>query len=333
VPKGSPIRPEVAVVVPCFNVERCLQRALDSTFAQTYTDFHVYAVDDGSTDSTIKVLETNARHCSFVSQPHSGPSAARNRAIQMSSSPYLAFLDADDEWLPNKLECQMALLKEDPTVGLVSSLCLFSNAENESHSIFAKEIPRSGRLFRQLVRKCFVFTPTVIVRRRCLEDVGFFNESLAVSEDFNLWLRIAARWKIAFLPQLLVISHKRRGSLSATIPAEERLRNGVAALEHVQSSCPDLPPTEARALRSALAERLYFHGSFLLSVGANEPARRKLASALKLQPTHWRALAKLGLGLLPARASDLLLGLRTKFTRRSRYTDASQLEPWDASSI
>jgi Glycosyl transferase family 2 len=315
---NSQIRSEVAVIVPCYNAKRYLQRALDSVFAQTYQDFCVYVVDDGSTDGTSQVLETFTHRCVSMARPHAGQAAARNHGILASSAPFIAFLDADDEWLPKKLESQIALLKKDPSLGLVCSLCRLSEVGNARLTILsADDVPSSGRLFQQLVRSCFVFTPTVIVRRRCLEEVGLFNESLAVSEDFNLWLRIAARWKIAFMPEALAINHKRPGSLSVSISTEERLRQGVAALEHVRSSCPELSPSEAQALRRALAERFYFHGSFLLSTGAKGPSRGKLASTLRLQPTHWRALAKLGLSLLPTGVSKALIESTRQFDYRS----------------
>jgi cellulose synthase/poly-beta-1,6-N-acetylglucosamine synthase-like glycosyltransferase len=295
-----PIQREVAVVLPCYNAEPHLQRALDSVFVQTYPDFHVYAVDDGSTDRTAKILESNAHRCSFLSQPNAGPAAARNRAIRMSDSPFLAFLDADDEWMPHKLEHQIALLKHDSTLGMVCSGCLPVEARSENRANpIANSTPLSGRLFQNLVLNCFVFTPTVVVRRRCLEQVGLFDESLPVCEDFNLWLRIAARWQVAFMPVPLAVTYKRPASLSASISPEKRLKAGVAALTNVQSACPDLSPAESDALRIALAERHYFHGSFLLATGANRHSRRSLISALKLQPTRWKALAKLGLSFLP----------------------------------
>jgi hypothetical protein len=324
VPISSPTRSEVAVIVPCYNVEGYLQRALDSAYAQTYTDFHIHAVDDSSSDGTIRVLESNARRCSFVAQAQAGPAAARNRAIAMSRSPFVAFLDADDEWLPLKLERQMALLKQDSTLGLVCSSCAVSDAGGEKRAaVTTEDKPISGKLFQDLVHNCFVFTPTVVVRRECLEQVGLFNESLAVSEDFNLWLRIAARWRIAFLPEVLAITHKRPESLSASIAPEKRLKTGVAALENVQSSCSGLTSSETRALSEALAERNYFHGSFLLSQGAKQAARRSLASALKLQPTHWRALAKLGLSLLPTGSSKSLVEVNRKLARRLRSSNAA----------
>lgn len=311
--------------MPCYNAEHCLERALNSVSAQTYADRHVYAVDDASTDNTLRVLQANADRCSFVSQPHKGAAAARNQAIRMSASPFLAFLDADDEWLPEKLERQIAVLKNDSDIGLVCSACFVDKVDREHDRVFAGVIPRSGKLFATLVRHCFVFTPTVVVRRECLQEAGLFHESLPVSEDFNLWLRIAARWKIAVLPEPLAITHRHFRSLSATVSTEERLRAGIAALQHVQASCPALSDTERSALHRAFAERLYFYGSHLLSSGAHAPSREQLAMALKLQPLHWRALAKLGLSFVPYCVVGLLQALQAKLTGRN---ERGSVEIW-----
>jgi len=310
-PPISPTQSEVDVIVPCYNVEHYVRRALDSVLAQTHQDFRIYAVNDGCTDNTMRVLETYAPRCVSISQAHAGPAAARNRAIRESASPFIAFIDADDEWLPEKLERQISLLRRNKSLGMVCSHCLISESGSEENwHIGADNVPRTGKLFQHLVHNCFVCTPTVVVRRRCLEEIGLFNEALPVSEDFNLWLRIAARWEIAIVPEVLAIAKKRSGSLSVTTPPQERLRSGVASLENVRASCPGLSPAEQHALRLALAERIYFYGSYLLSTGAKTASRKHLASVLELQPTHWRACAKLALSFLPGKIYDSVAKLK-----------------------
>lgn len=311
----SPAQTEVDVIVPCYNVEQCVGRALDSVLRQTHQDFSIYAVDDGCTDNTVQVLKTYAPRCILISQAHAGPATARNRAIRESASPFVAFIDADDEWLPDKLERQLALLRHNESLGMVCSHCLISEPRSKEnrHSV-VDDVPHNGRLFKHLVRNCFVFTPSVVVRRRCLEEIGLFHEAFPVSEDFNLWLRIAARWDIAIVPAVFTMVNKRPGSLSLTISPEERLRAGVAALEHVRSSCSTLSPVEQHALRLALAERIYFYGSHLLSTGEKSACRRQLASVLKLQCTHWRALAKLALSYLPGEIYGSLVRLKSAIT-------------------
>ena len=311
-PPISPTQTEVDVIVPCYNVEQYVRRALDSVLAQTHQDFSIYAVNDGCTDNTMQVLETYAPRCVSISQAHAGPAAARNRAIRQSVSPFIAFIDADDEWLPEKLERQIFLLRRNESLGMVCSHCLISESgSEENRHILPDNVPHTGRMFQHLVRNCFVFTPTVVVRRRCLEEIGLFNEALPVSEDFNLWLRIAARWEIAFVPEVLAIVKKRPASLSIAIPPEERLRSGVAALDHVRSTCSGLSSAEQHALRLALAERVYFYGSYLLSTGAKTASRKHLASALEFQATHWRAVAKLALSFLPGEIYGSLARLKT----------------------
>jgi glycosyltransferase involved in cell wall biosynthesis len=317
--------PAVGVIIPCYNVEPCLERALNSVRAQTFRDYCIHAVDDGSTDRTAEILQ-HYPDCHVLPLGNRlGAAAARNHAIRISKAPFIAFLDADDEWLPQKLTRQMALLEESPDLGLVCSCC--QPGESRREQIPADSAPLSpltGRLFRRLVRDCFVFTPTVIIRRECLQDIGLFNESLTVSEDFNLWLRIAARWKIALLPEVLAIRHRRPESLSFSSDPDLMQRQGIAALEHVESNCPGLTLEEQRALHAALAERNYCYGSYLLSTGATSAARRRFAEALRLNPSHWRAFAKRSFSFLPAGAFRSFTQLKTRHGFRTKPADSAQ---------
>jgi len=252
----------------------------------------------------------------------------------MSDSPFVAFLDADDEWVPKKLERQISLLKRDPFLGMVSSFCWISGPGMERWAIsLAYGVPSSGRLFRRLLRNRFVFTSTVVVRRHCLEEVGLFNESLAVNEDFNLWLRIAAHWRTAFMTDVLAVVHDPPRTMSASISPEERLKSEVFALEHVRSSCPELPLGAALALQNALAERTCSYGSFLLSIGAKASARRELLNALLLQPVLWGALARLGLSFLPTGVANSFEARTAKLPRQTSSGNLSPLASRDASSI
>ena len=252
----------------------------------------------------------------------------------MSNSPFVAFLDADDEWVPQKLERQISLLKRDTSLGMVSSFCWISGPAKERRAISpAYGVPSSGRLFRRLLRNRFVFTSAVVVRRHCLEEVGLFNESLGVNEDFNLWLRIAAHWKTAFMTDVLAVVHKPRECVSAAISRQERLKSEVVALDHVRSSCPELPLGAALALQNALAERTCSYGSFLLSIGAKASARRELLHALLLQPVLWRAFIRLGWSFLPAGVAHSLEERTPRLPRQASSGNLPPLAPRDASSV
>jgi glycosyltransferase involved in cell wall biosynthesis len=302
---------EVAVVLPCYNAANYLARALESVLAQTHGDLRLFAIDDGSTDATPQILERYSHYWVHVRQEHAGQAAARNRGMHMSDSPYIAFLDADDYWLPEKLERQVEVLRQNPNVGLVCSDCETLKAGKLTGSYFTgRRVPRTGKLFEHLVRECFVFTPTVVVRRKCLENVGVFNESLRVSEDFNLWLRIASRWEVATVPEVLAVRAMRPEGLSLSTPPEIYLENGITALEHVKSVCKELSPGETRALRKAIAARYYVYGSHLLAGGLRNQSRAKLAVAMRRQPAHLRAWIKFALSFLPEDAYRRLRGIR-----------------------
>jgi glycosyltransferase involved in cell wall biosynthesis len=308
----SPNQPcKVAVVLPCYNSAKYLARALDSVLAQTYSGVRFYVIDDGSTDETANILKRYLDHGLAVFQEHEGQAAARNRGIRMSDEPYIAFLDADDYWLPQKLERQIAPLRQNPNVGMVCSDCVtLKGGQSESSYFENASVPRTGKLFARLARECFIFTPTVLVRRECLEQVGYFNESLVVSEDFNLWLRIAARWEIAVIPEVLAVRDARPEGLSLSTRPEIYLQNGIAALENVESICHRLSPAERHALQRAIAERYYVYGSHLLAGGFRSESRTKLTEALNRHPAHWRAWVKLGLSFLPVAAFRRLMEAR-----------------------
>ncbi len=231
------------MVIPTYNCAQYLARALESAAAQTYRDFQIFVIDDGSTDNTEEIVAKFA--CVFKKQQHAGQAAARNRGISISSSTYVAFLDADDAWLPQKLEKQIAFLESHPDIALVCCGCADGGSEPLASSTLC--VPQYPR-FEQLARECFIFTPTVVIRRECLEECGGFNESLKVSEDFNLWLKIASRGKIAFVPETLAVRYKRPESLSLTTTPDEACAQGIAALEDVIRSCPQLSRAQRRAI-------------------------------------------------------------------------------------
>jgi glycosyltransferase involved in cell wall biosynthesis len=306
---------ETAVIIPCYNAGSCVARALDSVLAQTHQDYRIFVVDDGSTDDTEQVLRNYAGRVVAVRQEHAGQGSARNRGIRLSRSSYVAFLDADDEWLPTKLERQIEILRRDSSIGLIYSDCSTSGTGPFAGSHFARAgTPKGGRVFEQLLDACSVFTPTVVVRRECLEEVGLFNESLPVGEDFNLWLRIAARWAVAVVPEVLAVRHYRPGGLSLTTGPDTALRSSVVAFEHVlQSSAEHLLPDQRKALLRAIAQRHYDYGTYLLIHGERARSRDQMSQAFRDGPLDWRVPAKIALSFLPHRAFLSLRELQRRF--------------------
>lgn len=300
-------RYEVAVIVPCYDAAPYLARALDSVFAQTYRDYCVYVIDDGSNDDIATVLHSYAGRVVSLKQEHSGQAAARNHGIRLSDSPYVAFLDADDEWLPEKLERQITMFREAPSKGMIYSDCFTSGDGPSAGSYFARNgTPAGGRVFERFLKGCDVYTPTVIVRRECLLDVGLFDETLPVGEDYNLWLRIAARWEVGVIPEVLAIRHFTPGSLSRTTSREQVAKNVITVFEKLLGACPSLAPHERQALRVAIGWRHYGYGSYLLRQGESRRSRVQFVRSWQYGVHDWRTITKLGLGFLPHHTYVLL---------------------------
>jgi cellulose synthase/poly-beta-1,6-N-acetylglucosamine synthase-like glycosyltransferase len=310
VPNEAP-PPEIAVIIPAYNAGASLARAIDSVFAQTYPNFRIYVIDDGSTDNTPEVLASYSNRIVSVRQTNARQGAARNHGIRLSNSPYIAFLDADDEWLPTKLDRQIEVMRQDASIGLIYSDCTTSGTGPHAGSHFARVgVPAGGRVFESFLRSCNVFTPTAMVRRACLDDVGVFNESLAVGEDYNLWLRIAARWQVAVVPDALAIRHSAPASLSATTGSDRVLRSSIASLENILQICTEISPSERNTLRKALADRHNLYASWLLQQGNRAASRTQTFQAMHYGRHDWRVLAKLGASLLPARLISSLRKFR-----------------------
>ncbi len=301
---------QVAVVIPTYNCARYLPRALDSVATQTYRNFQIFVIDDGSTDNTEEMVGHFSSQCVFQKQAHAGPAAARNRGIRISSSPYIAFLDADDVWLPQKLERQIELLERRPEVGLVCSDCAVGGVKDRDGSHFQGRVVSQGEVFERLVSDCFIFTPTVVLRRECLLEVGGFHEALAVSEDLNLWLKIASRWPITFIPEVLAVRYSRADNLSATTSSEDACANGIDALQDVLGSCPQLNRQQRRAVKRDLAVRYYNYGSFLLWSDRAPASRSRLLAGWRYRPRNWRALAKYCISFLPPSLRAWLITVR-----------------------
>lgn len=239
--------PQVSVVIPAHNAMAYLPETLASVLNQTYQNFEVLIVDDGSEDDLqgwyAQLSEPVKSKVRLLSQANKGTCRARNAGIAATHNPYVAFLDADDIWLPQKLERQVALLSSSPDVSLV--YCWSATIDSVGAHLgrmYAGRLQRN--VWAGLLVKNVISTPSaVLVRRSCLEAVGGFDTDLfAYIEDKDLWLRIARSHQIATMPEVLM--HKRRHPFS--------MSNHWAAMEKASYQVID------KALRSppsALSDR------------------------------------------------------------------------------
>jgi glycosyltransferase involved in cell wall biosynthesis len=215
--------PHVSVVIPVYNGGRTLVTALRSVFAQTYRDFEVIVVNDGSTDDTADRVSFWGGAVTYLAQPNGGPARARNAALARARGRFIAFLDADDVWFPSKLECQVAYFDEFPNAGLVHTATLVSAAP-EAALLEAVDTPLTGPHASPTDQFASVFhgdvdvnTLTVMIKRDVLAEVGWFDERRELHvEDWDLWLRIAARYPVGYLAAPLAV-HRPGGRMSSAI--------------------------------------------------------------------------------------------------------------------
>jgi glycosyltransferase involved in cell wall biosynthesis len=226
---GAPRRPRVSVIIPTHNRASLVMEAVESVLSQTYRDFEVVVVDDGSTDDTADVLKPHHGHVRYVHQPHRGVSAARNVGIQFAKGEFLAFLDSDDLWVKSKLEEQMTVMQQRPSYKLVYTDEIWIHRgvrinQGKRHRKY------SGWIFDKVLPLCIISFSSVLMRREVIRDVGPLDESLPVCEDYDYWIRVAARYPVLFLDKLLLV--KRGGhadQLSRSYWGMDRFR--IRALE------------------------------------------------------------------------------------------------------
>lgn len=216
--------PLVSVIIPTYNRAHLLGRAIESVLAQTFHDYELIVVDDGSIDSTRELLATFHGKLIPLFQTHRGVSAARNLGIKHSAGELLAFLDSDDEWLPDKLSRQVALF--DRTKG--SYICHTDEIWlRHGRGVRQKNVHRKqgGRFFDRALERCLISPSSAMISRYLLDRVGWFDEELPAAEDYDLWLRITAFHDVTFVPEPLVIKHGGHDDqLSQTVPAIDRFR-------------------------------------------------------------------------------------------------------------
>lgn len=204
--------PKVSVIIPTYNRAIHIGRAVESIFTQTYQDFEIIIIDDGSTDNTKDVLFGYHDRIKYIYQTNKGVSSARNRGIKEARGEYLAFLDSDDIWLPTKLEKQIKLFHKDPTIYLVYSYARYFDRDNNSDFIRPQHISKSFEDF--LYAETVLPTSSVMLRKEAIDKVGLFDEQLPSIEDYDLWLRISQKFKVDFISEILVEKNNYPGNLS-----------------------------------------------------------------------------------------------------------------------
>lgn len=206
----------VSVIIPTYNRKHIIEGAIKSALNQTFKDYEIIVVDDGSTDGTKEFLESLHLPITIISKENGGVSSARNVGIHNAKGKYIAFLDSDDAWLPDKLKAQVEYLESRPNIPLVyTDEYIEVNREILSQTRFQRadvgsEI-KDNFLLSGFVQKTPIHTSAVMVQKSVLDEVGYFNETLKIHEDSELWNRISKKYKFGYIDIPLAIFRYKDG--------------------------------------------------------------------------------------------------------------------------
>jgi glycosyltransferase involved in cell wall biosynthesis len=287
-------RPLVSVVLPTHNMARFLGEALESVLRQTYDHLEVHVIDDGSTDNPrdaiASLLEDPRVH--FHAIPQSGQGRAKNVGIRASRGEFIGFIDADDLWVPDKLERQLPLFTR-PEIGVV-----YTDFERVDVNGAPLETFRGpvyvGRITNQLLIENFVTGMASVVRRECFDAVGMFDEIIPMGIDYDLWLRISTKFEFAYLDYVTYLYRFWGGQMSRNF--EKRLDCAITIMERLLDSNPGLIPAQVQSV--AWAHTYTYGGNGFAKAGRRRDALRWYLKAVRVRPTYldaWGQLLKLAL--------------------------------------
>lgn len=253
------MNPLVSVIIPTYNRRAFLVEAVESVRAQDYRPLEVIVVDDGSTDDTKKALSAFST-VTYINQTNLGPSAARNRGIACAQGAFITFLDSDDLWLPTKLSVQIALMEKNPGPAVIytDEIWMRKGVQVNPGKIHKKY---SGWIYPRCLPLCIISPSSVMIRREVFDHLGTFDENLMVCEDYDLWLRISARFSVLFIDQKLII--KRGGhddQLSRRFWGNDRFR--VRALQKTIGDEALSPENRALAIKELVRKATILEQGF-----------------------------------------------------------------------
>ena len=290
--------PLVTVVIPAFNAAPTIRRAVNSVLRQTCDNYEIVVVDDGSHDATAEIIASEyGDQVRLLRLPgNRGESAATNEGIAAAKGELIAFLDADDEWLPDKLARQVALLQGNADTVAVSCGCRFLDSHGNVVREFGLPPPELDRqaAWQLLLARSFIAKPCVVARRSTLLEAGLFNTNLVIAEDQDMWIRLALTGSPAYVAESLVCVYGQPDNLSSLAPAEQHAHVLPMIERHLARLSGRLTRSEARRI---MGERLSSMG---LNACAHGDLRHGLAMMLRSALLGYRPLHSL---LLVAKTS------------------------------
>jgi len=276
-------KPLVSVVIPTYNCP-FLSEAINSVLTQTYENIEIIIIDDGSTDKTRVIVEKYHTKVQYIYQENQGVSSARNNGIRASHGDYIAFLDADDVWLPAKLKNQIDIFNENDNIGFVYCDNYFVNESLRPLSNYSRKIPLfEGDILINFLLDYFIITSGLVVKRECFSSIGYFSREYIVDEDFEFFLRLVQKYSGGVVKNKLFL----RRIYSMSLSRQDFQRNAaydIQILEEFISKNQNFYKENRKILNRRLADLYFLFGYRYLIRNKNLHAFIQFLHALKCNP-------------------------------------------------
>ncbi|MFH1877379.1 MAG: glycosyltransferase [Candidatus Omnitrophota bacterium] len=232
---------KVSVVIPAYNMADLTARTVESVLNQTYADVEIIVVDDGSTDGTREKMRSFGDAVKYVYKENGGASSARNLGIKLSKGEYTALLDCDDVYAPDKIEKSVRFLEENPGYGFVHSAANIVDENGKVLEYFSMgEKSGTGWIAESLILRNFICNSTVVARRECFSGAGFFDESIFIPADWDMWLRLSEKYRAGFIDEPLTMYLRRTKGSYTHRHLENALKHQKIVLEKFFKRNPGL---------------------------------------------------------------------------------------------
>ncbi len=282
--------PQISVVIPAYNAARWIAETVESVLAQTFQDFEIIVVDDGSTDETAAAV-AKFKRVKCIHQVNGGLSSARNAGIRAAMGEYIAFIDADDLWVHDKLDAQMALLKQTGLAWVYSDAYAFDSETRSFLFEFSQmRYQHEGDVLQSLLLEDFIPMPTPILKRHVFDEVGFFTEdtNLHSAEDWDMWLRTAAKYPVGFVKRPLAMYRVHPASMiQSALPSVLYTAN----LNVIELAVSREPSRLANLKKRAVSRSSVRIGQLCVRRNDLHRARGMFAQAIRLSPSRVSAYA------------------------------------------
>jgi glycosyltransferase involved in cell wall biosynthesis len=280
--------PLISVIIPAYNAERTIVETIQSVQQQTFQDFELIVINDGSKDRTLDLLQDiKDERVKIFSYKNSGLPTARNRGITQFKGEFIAFLDADDLWTPDKLELQLAVLKQHPKAGVAYSWTCFMDMDEQGKATSFHPSPPytfEGNVYDKLLVSDFIHSGSnTLIRKQVIDSVGGFDPTLKSCEDWDYWLRLSAHWSFVVVPKHQILYRRTPGAMSSKVEVMKEAAL-IATEKAYQAAPPELQYLKSQKLINFHKYVASLYLQHRTDVSGVRQAQQHLWSAIRIQP-------------------------------------------------